>query len=102
MVTHTIVPTLLDKLIYDAANTIPGTWAVDVDEDTDEPLRVRSDFAPYQYGWSVASVIKGDTLDGDSYVGSGRLRHRAIRALKLAREVYFKHQKDREMWRTGS
>lgn len=92
---RTTVPTLLDRILYDATNTIPGSWAVDVDTDTGEPLRVRHDGNP---AVGVASYIK----NFDAIVSSGRRGKSAEKALRKAREAYTQHQSDRARWGMGS
>lgn len=81
---------ILDRILYDAANTVPGSWVVDVDIKTGEPLRVRQ----WDPRLGVASYLK----DTDSIVSSGRYAKSAEKALTRAREAYTQHQKDRERW----
>lgn len=91
--------TMLDRRLYEAAQGKGGPWALDVDKETSEPMRVRYDGMSKDPRVGVASVLK---LAGeDSYVAAGRRAKAAQAALKRARAEWRKAMADRERWGMG-
>lgn len=89
--------TLLDRRLYDAAQGKGGPWALDVDRETSEPVRVRFDGDP-RIG--VATYLVDS--HGDSIISAGRRGRSAEAALKRARAEWHRAMADRQRWGTGS